>query len=467
MQGDVALCVRGENLAARLPRDVFTTEVSPMLAALVADREDGDTGPSAERDAQGRYILEGPTNPHAFSFLVECVRQGGELSPAEAAERLPDLAARLEACRHVDYYLLPGPTKMQLTKLLLGSFKMPELPSEVLDIEKFGLCRSEMILDRVHLEGLRLTGLKLDNCHIRCLTIKGCSMTTCEFAPSVTAGEVQVSSSDLEGVLLGMFAAKITIDDESKLHRCNIRVVEELNVSRSQLHHCTFQGSDEDRKERHVVAAIFKSSELYGDVRLPFDKITCEQTCFHGDLLRMTKGGASISFSKTVIRSLPSMESDTQVNLRLEQCDIKGVLRFHRMKLHLSGVRFAKPCEFVGVEFVEKVCDISFPRKTKFQQVRFKEGLHTCIASGCTFEGCNLGYGQDAVSGCLLTQCLFQSCRFPFLETNSPVANLSGCSFVACKIQWSGQFPHEESFVINSCWLRKWNLAGSTVSDSQ
>lgn len=228
---------------------------------------------------------------------------------------------------------------------------------------------------------------------------------------------------------------------------------------------CTFQGSDEDRKERHVVAALFQFSELFGDVRLPFDKITCQETCFHGDLLHMTKGGASISFSKTVIHSLPSMESETQVNLRLNDCDVTGTLRFHRMKLHLSDVRFQKPCEFVGVEFVEKVCEINFPRKSKFRQVRFKEGLHTCIASGCHFEGCNLGYGQDAVSGCLLTQCSFQACRFPFLEADSPVANLSGCTFVNCKIQWSGQFPHEENFVINSCWLRKWNLAASTVMD--
>merc|ERR1712084_74923 len=80
--------------------------------------------------------------------------------------------------------------------------------------------------------------------------------------------------------------------------------------------------------------------------------------------------------------------------------------------------------------------------------------------------GCNLGYGQDAVNACLLTQCHFQACRFPFLESDSPVANFSGSNFVACRIQWSGQFPHEESFVINSYWLRKWNLANATVSEN-
>jgi len=30
-------------------------------------------------------------------------------------------------------------------------------------------------------------------------------------------------------------------------------------------------------------------------------------------------------------------------------------------------------------------------------------------------------------------------------EADSPVANMSGCSFTSCQIQWSGQFPHEDS----------------------
>jgi hypothetical protein len=186
---------------------------------------------------------------------------------------------------------------------------------------------------------------------------------------------------------------------------------------------------------------------------------------FHGDTLQMTKGGASISFAKTQIHSLPGMESETQVHLCLEDCEVTDVINFHRMKLQLRNVRFVKPCEFNEVVFIEKVSDITFPRKSKFKQARFKDGLHGCIASGCAFEGCNLGYGQDALSDCLLTQCSFRACRFPFLEADSPVANLSGGTFVACRIQWSGQFPHEENFVINSYWLRKWNLAGSTVSD--
>ncbi|CAL1145801.1 unnamed protein product [Cladocopium goreaui] len=71
------------------------------------------------------------------------------------------------------------------------------------------------------------------------------------------------------------------------------------------------------------------------------------------------------------------------------------------------------------------------------------------------------------MADCLMTQCNFQSCRFPFLEDGSPVSNFAGSNFVNCRIQWSGPFAHEESFVINSHWLRKWNLAGCTVSDGQ
>jgi len=317
----------------------------------------------------------------------------------------------------------------------------------------------------MHLEGLHMKGLQLDNSHVRHICIKRCRLEDCELSLSVSATEVQISKSRLERVQLGIFATKVSVDESSELLCCNIRVVEELLVCNSRLHSCTFQGSDEDRKDRQVVSALFCSSEIYGDVRLPFDKIVCERTYFHGETLQMTKGGASISFAKTQIHSLPYMESEGQVHLCLEDCELTDVIMFHRMKLQLRNVRFAKPCEFVEVVFIEKVSDITFPRKSKFRQVRFKDGLHGCIASGCAFEGCNLGYGQDALSDCLLTQCSFRACRFPFLEADSPVANLSGCNFVACRIQWSGQFPHEESFVINSYWLRKWNLAGSTVSD--
>jgi len=282
---------------------------------------------------------------------------------------------------------------------------------------------------------------------------------------SVTAGDVQISKSRLENVQLGLFVPKIAVDDNSELLGCNLRVIEELLVRDSNLQNCTFKGSDEDRKDRQVVSANFYSAEIHGDTTLPFNRIVCEQTCFHGELMRMTKGGASISLSKTRINSLPSIESQSRVYLSLEDCDLVEALNFRNMRLQLRDVRILKPCEFVDVEFVEKVSDITFPRKTRFRQVRFKDGMEQCIAAGCHFEACNLGYGQDAVAACLLTQCHFQSCRFPFLEADSPVANLSGSNFVSCRIQWSGQFPHEESFVINSYWLRKWNLAGSTVSD--
>lgn len=194
---DVVFSVRGASLVAQLPRASITAEVSPMLAALVAHREDQETMPSAERDLQGRYVLEGPVNPHAFAFLVDCVRRGGCLRASDIAEKLPDVASRLEACRNVDYYLLPGPTKMQLTKSLMASFKLPELPADVLDLSKLGLCRSEMILDRIHLENVRIRGLHVENSHVQHLTIRGCHMTDCEFSQSVTAGEVQISRSTL------------------------------------------------------------------------------------------------------------------------------------------------------------------------------------------------------------------------------------------------------------------------------
>ncbi|CAE8606070.1 unnamed protein product, partial [Polarella glacialis] len=239
----------------------------------------------------------------------------------------------------------------------------------------------------------------------------------------------------------------------------------ELVVTDSELHDCTFRGSDEDRKDREIISAVFRNSELHGDVTLPFDKIVCENTYFHGGLIHMTKSGSSISLKKARLRTLPRIDSEGKINLSLEDCDLLEPLKFDRMRLQLSGVRCSKPCEFVDAEFASKVCGITFPRGSKFLNVRFMDGLQDCIATGCRFECCNLGYGQNAFSESLLTQCQFQSCCFPFLEENSPVANFSGSNFVACRIQWSGQFAHEENFVINSHWLRKWNLAGCTVSD--
>jgi len=476
--------VRGEGHIARIRRRALTEDISPVLLALVADRGNDDSMPSGERDAQGRYVLDGPTNTHAFNFLVECVRRGGQVGAAEMAEWMPDLDSRLEACRNVDYYLLPGPIKSQLTKLLLSSFSLPTAAGsgtgtgasvaallaslaarEVLDASKLGLCRSEMILDTIHLEGLHMRGLQLENSHVKHIVIRRCKLSDCDFALSVTAGELQISKSRLDRVQLGVFSTKVSLDEDSELTFCNIRVVEDLFVRDVRLHNCTFQGSDEDRKDRQVVSAAFYNCEIHGDVRLPFDRIVCEGTYFHGETLQMTRGGAMISFAKTRIRSLPCMESEGQVHLCLEDCQLTDAVSFNNMNLNLRNVHFAKPCEFVEVVFVDKVCDLVFPKKSKFRQVRFKDGLHCVIASGCAFEGCNLGYGQDALSDCLLTQCSFRACRFPFLEADSPVANLSGCTFASCRIQWSGQFAHEESFVINSHWLRKWNLAGSTVGE--
>ncbi|CAE7212039.1 PRCP [Symbiodinium pilosum] len=202
------------------------------------------------------------------------------------------------------------------------------------------------------------------------------------------------------------------------------------------------------------------------DITLPFDRVVCERTYFHGRLLRMTKGGSTISLRRAKLRMLPRIECEGKILLCLEDCDLLEPVTFQGMRLQLRGVHCTKPCEFREVEFATKVCDIVFPRSSRFVNVRFKDGLQACVASACRFEYCNLGYGQDAVADCLLTQCHFQSCHFPFLEDCSPVANFAGSQFNACRIQWSGPFAHEESFVINSHWLRKWNLASCSVSDT-
>jgi len=426
--------------------------------------------PRGERDADGRYVLEGPGNPHAFAVLMEAVRHGrfSASRPLGApAATLPDLEARLEACRYADYYILPAHVKMQLTKELLSSFIWANARSDVMDVTKLGLCRSDMVLDVVHLEGLNIRGLNLENSHVRRLVVQNCNLCECELAMCVTANEVQISSSRFQAVNLGVFASKISIEDSSTLHGCNIRVVEELLVKDSALHDCTFRGSDEDRKERQIISAVFRASEMHGDLTLPFDRLVCEQTSFHGSHMQMAKAGACVSFVRARVHLLPNAEGEARMSLCLEDCDVMKALNFRRMRLTLRGVHFARPCEMVDVEFPEKVSDICFPRTSGFRQVRFRQGLQRCTASGCNFEGCNLGYGQDAVSDCLLTRCFFQACRFPFLEADSPVANFSGSNFVGCQIQWSGQFPHEESFVVNSCWLRKWNLAGCSVKDGQ
>eukprot|EP00929_Paragymnodinium_shiwhaense_P070337 TRINITY_DN35629_c0_g1_i1.p1 TRINITY_DN35629_c0_g1~~TRINITY_DN35629_c0_g1_i1.p1 ORF type:complete len:591 (-),score=110.69 TRINITY_DN35629_c0_g1_i1:30-1736(-) len=545
---EATFIVRGTSLTVRLPRDAITADSSPVLQAMItgwqeigktdsngssaaqdpqfiratsssapppADAEAraataaGDTAGRygrGERDAEGRYVLDGPKNPHAFAALFEAVRQGGYRAPplpgsaspgkrraaspaaspsasspksaGAAAGRpasswtrqppplLPELEAMLDACHYADYYLMPWQVKMQLTKELLASFKRSgPLPSEILDVAKLGLCRSDMVLDRIHLEGLNIKGLQLENSHARRLEIRDCTLADCELAMCVTANEVHISGSKLQAVRLGMFASKITVEDSSQLNGCNLRVVEELVVQDCSLQDCTFRGSDEDRKDRQIICATFRSCDIHGEVTMPFDRCACEETSFHGGEMKMTKAGASISFIRARVHLLPTALGDAKMNLCLEDCDITKALCFRRLRLTLRGVHFVKPCEMQEVEFTDKLCDISFPRSSCFKQVRFRQGLQACTATGCSFEGCNMGYGKDAVSDCLLTRCTFLACRFPFLEADSPVANFSGSNFVGCQIQWSGQFPHEESFVVNSCWLRKWNLAGCTVND--
>merc|ERR1711879_490591 len=114
-----------------------------------------------------------------------------------------------------------------------------------------------MVLDRIHLEGLNIRGLQLENCHVRRLVVKNSQLADCELSMCVTANEVQISRSHLTNVKLGVFASKISIWDASSLTRCNIRVVEELFVNDCSLFDCTFEGSDEDRKERLIISAEF------------------------------------------------------------------------------------------------------------------------------------------------------------------------------------------------------------------
>merc|ERR1719446_390998 len=121
---------------------------------------------------------------------------------------LPDLESRLEACRYADYYLMPAHFKMQLTKELLGNFTRLGGPGEEMDVAKLGLCRSDMVLDQIHLEGLNMRGLQLENSHVRRLIVQGCNLTDCELGMCVTANEVQVSRSCFQGVNLGVFASK-------------------------------------------------------------------------------------------------------------------------------------------------------------------------------------------------------------------------------------------------------------------
>eukprot|EP00928_Gymnodinium_smaydae_P000300 TRINITY_DN10115_c0_g1_i1.p1 TRINITY_DN10115_c0_g1~~TRINITY_DN10115_c0_g1_i1.p1 ORF type:complete len:559 (+),score=102.86 TRINITY_DN10115_c0_g1_i1:57-1733(+) len=539
----VVFVVRGTSLVAQVPRRCLTPAMSPVLEAMVTQWEDAEdtadveADPSqpavertssasptrlrkafapGERDSEGRYVLDGPVNPHAFAVLFEaitreacrverppsrssvassapaagaatssaavCARSpspraavrsdvsgtedSGTAAAAPAASTTPDVEARLEACKFADYYLLPALVRMRLTRELLSNFTRPPAPmAEVMDAAQLGLCRSDMVLDRVYLEGLNLRGLHIENSHIRKLVISNCQLEDCELAMCVTANEVRITRSRLKAVCLGVFAPMVSVEDSSTLVNCNIRVVEELLVTDCSLKDCTFKGSDEDRKERQPLSAVFRHSEIHGEATLPFERLICEQTSFHGSTMKMTKAGASVSFVRARLHLLPSTEGECRMSLCLENCDVMKALTFRRMRLHLRGVNFAYPCEMADVEFPDKVCDIAFPRTSSFRQVRFRQGLQACIATGCTFEGCNLGYGQDAVSDCLLTHCCFQACRFPFLEADSPVANFSGSNFVGCQIQWSGQFPHEENFVINSCWLRKWNLAGCSVSE--
>lgn len=466
----ITFTVRGQSLSEQVTKRALTEEVSPILMAMVEPPLDGaDHLRRAEVDAMGRYVLEGPASKEAFALLVECVRQGSMMQSSEMSRRAAelDLEARIEACRYVDYYLLPGRSKMQLTKELFGSLVGSEgFPREVLDMDHLGLCRSEMIMEKIYLSNLQIKNLRLENSHVRKIEIHGCNLLDCDLSLTVTAGEVTIIGSRLENVQLGVFTMVATVED-CQLINCNLRVVEELFVSDSELDSCTFKGSDEDRKDRQFICAVFQTSELHGDVTLPFDKVVCEETYFHGKLLKMTKGGSSISLKRARLRTLPRIDCDGKINLSLEDCDLLESLTFQGMLLNLRSIHCFKPCEFLEVEFPSKVCEINFPKNSRFYNVRFKDGLRACVANGCRFEYCNLGYGQEAMADCLMTQCNFQSCRFPFLEDGSPVSNFAGSNFVNCRIQWSGPFAHEESFVINSHWLRKWNLAGCTVSDGQ
>ena len=99
----VTFVVRGQTYSEQVPRKSLTDEVSPVLRAMVEERQDDDTFRRGEQDSQGRYVLEGPTNAKAFSLLVECVRQGGNLPQMEMAKRIQDLdlEARVEACRYL------------------------------------------------------------------------------------------------------------------------------------------------------------------------------------------------------------------------------------------------------------------------------------------------------------------------------------------------------------------------------
>jgi len=312
---------------------------------------------------------------------------------------------------------------------------------------------------------VNLKGLQLSSSHVKNIIFADCQLADCEFSMCVTANDVHISHSILERVKLGLFATKITIEDRCQLLESNVRTIEELWVSNSKMQDCSFTGSSEDQKDSLIISAVFKSAEIYGDVYLPFDRISCECTSFHGDVVRMSKSGASLSFSRTRLTVLPGIQSDVKVNLCLDNCDVAKALTFRQMRLKLNEVRFVEACEFVDMEFADRVEDITFPSNSRFSQVRFKRGLQACVAHGCNFEQCNFGYGQEAVASCLLTKCTFQGCRFPFLEADAPVANFADSNFIACRIQWSGQFPHEESFLINSYWCRKWNLHGASVTD--
>jgi hypothetical protein len=306
---------------------------------------------------------------------------------------------------------------MYLTKVLLKNFVASESAAtlgrkvwggELLDVSKLGLCRAQMILERVYLHGVNVKGLQLANSHVKHVVLSDCKLTDCELSMCVTANDVRITCSLLERVNLGIFATKITIEDQCHLVSCNVRTIEELWVSNCEMRDCKFRGSDEDQKDRQVISAVFRSVEIYGDVYLPFDRISCEGTTFHGDTVRMSKSGASLSFSKTRLTSLPGIQSDVKVNLCLDGCEIAKALTFRKMRLKLTEVSFAEACDLVDVEFVDRVEDITFPAGSRFQQVRFKYGMQACVASGCYFETCNFGYGQDAVSSCLLTKSTFQ-----------------------------------------------------------
>ena len=115
-----------------------------------------------------------------------------------------------------------------------------------------------------------MQGLTLENSHVRQVVITKCRLLLdCEMALSIAATQMKISKSRLEGLRLGIIVSKISMEGSSELVSCYLRVLEELLVRDSGQPNCTFQCSDEDRKDRQVISAVFYSSEIHGCVTLP------------------------------------------------------------------------------------------------------------------------------------------------------------------------------------------------------